>query len=119
VSGTGPDIEYDIFPTNTSISISGFAPATFTDHTFWEASGLGCARSGPGSRLPATFSLLIGLCAPVLADRRNPGSAYGTSASITSDHRLSKSPMFGQARRLRLMSVRRQPPCSSLKYPPE
>jgi hypothetical protein len=31
-----PDTVYDVFPASSSISIAGFAPATFTDQTFWE-----------------------------------------------------------------------------------
>jgi len=31
-----PDAVYDVFPSSSSISIAGFATATFTDQTFWE-----------------------------------------------------------------------------------
>jgi hypothetical protein len=35
-SGTSPDYVWDNYPTSTTITIAGFAPATFTDQTFWE-----------------------------------------------------------------------------------
>jgi len=34
--GTSPDLEYEIIAAGSSIDIAGFAPATFTDQTFWE-----------------------------------------------------------------------------------
>jgi hypothetical protein len=36
VSGSSPDFVYDIYPAITTIDVGGFAPATFTDPTFWE-----------------------------------------------------------------------------------
>ena len=34
-SGTPPDVNYEVIAFNSSISIAGFATATFTDQTYW------------------------------------------------------------------------------------
>jgi hypothetical protein len=49
-SGTSPDLNYEVIASSSTISIAGFATATFTDPTFWyDPNGAGDIEFGDAS----------------------------------------------------------------------
>jgi hypothetical protein len=82
-SGTPPDLNYEVIATLSTISIAGFATATFTDQTFWvDPNGSGDIIFGDVDNPSGFFGGILGLTVVVSGlQTYNLQSSFGPISS--------------------------------------